>query len=494
MASVLTLVGTTTTVATARPTVKVAAAAKSGPKPGLAGKMITLAVHASFDGDNRAWDLGADKSGTAYMAWLAAKKNSPTLRDLFFCTLPLGATRCKGGVQDITTPDSASVAGLRLLVSPSGLATVLWYASDNTPSGILESTSEKGGTLTTPKFVVNGPSAGALLDAEFGPNGDIWTVVQTAVDGKVLNIRRSLTAAPETVKAPASAAFIGVGFANLAFAGKTPILAITNVGQDTPPLYTYPNGSSWRPFKKIAGTITAFIDISLTATRSGVRLTAASAHFPFQPVTASWNGHGFTKPVYTGDHNDFKPGSHDTSSDASGRMVDVADEGGVIAVANLADTRHAAIFRFGEPKNATPAGGDPQIVSTPRGHAWVAWGVESSAAGGNGDTLKVVPVLLAGLENHKSSHGAHGTIVITGPTSCQPASSIKVGVKGNGAKGWRVVKHTLKLGKKKIGTTLNGAALTPGKVYTLIGSVVFSNGHGHSSAKASLKFKACPRP
>jgi hypothetical protein len=488
------LVGTSTALATAKPAMKAAVAAKSGPKPGLAGSVITLATHASFDGDNRAWDLGADRSGTAYMAWLAARKNSTTLRDLFFCTLPLRATRCKGGIQDIITPDASSVAGLRLLVSPSGLATVLWYASDSAQNGILESTSNKGGPLTSPKFVVNGPSEGSLLDAEIGPTGSIWTVIQTSIDGKVLNIRRSLTASPETVKGPAAASFIGVGFADLAFAKNTPILAITNVGQDTPPLYTYPNGSSWRPFKKVAGTISAFRDIGLTSTKSGVRLTAGSPHNLYQPVTASWNGHGFSRPTYTGDHNDCTPGSHDASSDASGRMVDVADECGVIAVANLADTRHASVFRFGEPKNATPAGGDPQIVSTPRGHAWVAWGIESSSAGGGGDTLKVVPVLLAGLETHRSAHRAHGTVVITGPTSCQPASSIKVGVKGHGAKGWKVVKHTLRLGKKRIGSTLNGAALTPGKVYTLIGSVEFSNGHAHSSVKASLKFKACPKP
>jgi hypothetical protein len=46
----------------------------------------------------------------------------------------------------------------------------------------------------------------------------------------------------------------------------------------------------------------------------------------------------------------------------------------------------------------------------------------------------------------------------------------------------------------KIGSTLNGAALKPGKTYRLLGTVVFSDGHGHSTAKASLKFKACPKP
>jgi hypothetical protein len=67
-------------------------------------------------------------------------------------------------------------------------------------------------------------------------------------------------------------------------------------------------------------------------------------------------------------------------------------------------------------------------------------------------------------------------------------------VKGKGARGWKVVKRTLKLGKKKIRSTVNGAALKPGRSYKLKGSVTFSDGHDHSSATASLKFKACPRP
>jgi hypothetical protein len=499
LASAVALVATgSSSTATAKPNVKpnakVAAAAKSGPKPGVDGKVITIATHDSFGVTGRRnWDLGVDHSGTAYLTWLAATKNSTTERHLFFCTLPLGARACKGGIQDKMVPDPGSIGDLRLLVSPKGVATILWYASDaSSGTGVFESTSDSGAPLTAARLVVKGPSAGSLLDAEVGPNAEIWTVIQQADIGKVLDVRRSLTGSPEIVKDPTK---FGVGDASLAFDKKTAILVISQYGQNVYPLYTSSKGTSWTAFKKVNGTETGYgINPELTSTRSGVILTTVSRPHFYQPVTAKWNGHGFGKPIFTGDHNPCDPGSHDVSTDASGRAVDVTNECGEITVANLVDTRHAAVVRFGAPKSATVAGGDPQIISTPRGHAWVAWGIESSSAGGSGDTLKVVPFLLSGLDTHKSGHGSHGTVTVTGPKPCQPASSIKVGVKSHAAHGWKVLKSTLKLGKKKIGKTLNGAKLKPGMTYTLKGSVVFSDGHGHSSAKASLKFRACPKP
>jgi hypothetical protein len=497
VASALALVSAAGSEASAKPTVAAVGALSAAAKPGISGTPITLTGHAEFDGDtHRAWDLGMDRSGTAYMAWLAVKKNSTNERDVFFCTLPPGAKACKGGIQEIVTPDSSSVAGLRLLVSPTGLATLLWYASDAASgTGIIESTSDKGGALTPATLVVNGPSEGSLLAAEFGPNGDIWTVVQTAIDGKTLNIRRSLTAAPQTLRGPSASSFIGVGYASLAFSGHTGILVITNTAQNDYPLYSYTKGSSWTAFAKVGGVETGYgINMGLTAAKAGVILTAVSRPNFYQPVTLKWNGHGFGKPLSTGDHSNCAPNSHDQSADASGRIVDVTNECGEITVANLVDGRHAALLRFGAPKNATVAGGDPQIVSSPRGRAWVAWAVEASSASGGGNLLRVAPLLLPGLDTHKSAHGAHGKITITGPASCQPASSINIGVAAKPAHGWSLVTHTLKLGAKRIGTTLNGAALTPGKRYTLIGAAVFSNGHGRSTVKTSLTFKACPRP
>jgi hypothetical protein len=58
-----------------------------------------------------------------------------------------------------------------------------------------------------------------------------------------------------------------------------------------------------------------------------------------------------------------------------------------------------------------------------------------------------------------------------------------------------VTSSTLALnGTALTGATLDGSTLTPGKAYTLTGTVTFSNGGTHLPVTATLKFTSCPNP
>jgi hypothetical protein len=456
-------------------------------KPGVAGSVITLTSGASFDGESMAYQIASDRSGTAYLAWISAK-NSASGREIHLCTLPPGAKGCKGGVQSITTPESQSAAGIHLLVSRQGLATLLWYVSASSDGGIYESMSTRGSTLSAAKRVIPSSGVGVFMDAEAGPHNQIWTVLQPTYSKGLLEIRPGLSASPVSIKTP-----YNLGYAQLAFSKSTPILAITeSASLSAPVAYSSRPGSSWTSFKNVRGTYVDGRDIGLTRTSSGVRLTTGSPVDFGASVVSRWTRHGFAKAVRTGDRSDCVASSHYTTTDKSGRLVDVSNECDKIAVSNLPNTRRASIIRFGAPANATVAGGEPAITSTPRGRAWVAWSTLTGSAGG--ETLKVAPFLLPGLRIHKRGHAAHGSVTVTGPASCQPADVIKVGVKGHASKGWKVAKTSLRLGKKKVHKTINGARLRAGKRYVLVGSAIFTNGHAHSKGKAKLTFRSCPTP
>jgi hypothetical protein len=57
-----------------------------------------------------------------------------------------------------------------------------------------------------------------------------------------------------------------------------------------------------------------------------------------------------------------------------------------------------------------------------------------------------------------------------------------------------VASKSLKLGGSAIGTVLHGASLTPGKGYTLTGTVTFARGSARSTSRDLLGFRTCPRP
>jgi hypothetical protein len=424
--------------------------------------------------------------GTAYVGWIASSSGGP--RKVNVCVLPLGANKCKGGVQKVDGLGSTA-ANLKMVVV-SGTPTLLWFhntaTSGTDPNGgaIAAATVNGAGVLSAGSDVASARSNGALFDAEIGPGGKVWTI--TSLEGLSQYIR--IHEAGVTMAAPWN-----VGFADLAFDGSKPIVVATDYGAiTTPPSYAYGKGGGFSEFNKVAKTWAVGTSIGLTATSSGVRLTTGIDNTSYSPVVAKWTGKGFGHPAPTGDKNACAPDSHDTSADKSGRLIDVTNECGKITVSNLPNTTRASVLRF--KAGGTVAGSNPQIVSSPRGHAWVSWGVSDTAAGGSGVKLMVVPFLLPDLHASNKGHGKHGTVTVTGPASCLPADTISVGVKGHPDHGWKVASHHLSLGGKSIGGTLNGAALKPGKQYALKGVVTFANGSSHSKGSATLKFRSCPNP
>jgi hypothetical protein len=469
------------------------AAAASAPTPGIAGKTITLANHVDLDGGSD--DIAIDRAGTAYVGWIAdSDTKNPASRRIYLCVLPLHAMACKGGIHSAPSLDASGASDLKVLAAKNGKVTLVWFDnvlpdSETGPNGsqITESTVQQNGTLSAAEHVASAPSFGEMLDAELGPNGSIWTVA--AGDGELgkIQVHEGLSSPAVTIKTPFNA-----DFGLLAFAGSKPIIAIHHAGQVSDPVaYSSLSGHSWHKFAHIKGTWTSDANFGMASTRSGVRLIATINNANYYPVVAKWNGHSFTKRTQIGDHNNDSPSSHDVVADASGRLADVATEGSKLAIDNLPDTKHAGIVRI--PFHGTIAGNVPQLGTTPRGDGWLAWSVE---AGGSklGDKLMVVAVRLPGLHHSKSAHGSDGRVTVTGPASCLPDATISVGVIGQASHGWHVSKHSLRLSGKKIGSVLNGAALTPGKKYRLKGKVTFAGGGAHQTVAVTLKFRACPKP
>ena len=465
-----------------------AAVTRAAAKAGLTGSPITVTNNAEFSG----YDLATGPNGTAYLGWIG---DTGAGRQVHLCTLPRGATRCAGGVQTVASaPDptfSSTAAGLRVLVSKSNLVTLVWMhstvASENGPEGdeIAIATSQAGGRLSAEQDVSPGPSFGYFLDATVAPNGSVWAVTNpSSGNSHSVQITKGLGTKYQTVATP-----FWPGEAEIAFNGASAVLAIDKDGTITQPVYfDRQSGGGWTAFKPIARTwdLEGF---GLATTTSGVRLIAAENNADYHPVVSRLTNAGWSSPALTGDLSNCYPADHDVVADASGRLADASEEcADSVAVENLADTRHAAIVRFHVP--GTFAGGDPQLTTSPSGRGWVAWSVESAS----GDKLLVAPLVLPGLQLTNSAAGAHGRVVVTGPASCLPPVDLAVGVAGKPASGWRVAGKSLKLGGAAIGTVLHGASLTPGKSYTLTGTVTFARGSARSTYRDVLGFRTCPRP
>ena len=236
----------------------------------------------------------------------------------------------------------------------------------------------------------------------------------------------------------------------------------------------------------VVKTWTAGVGIGLVGTKSGVRLIAAQFG-SYSAAVAKWSGSAFSTPKLLGDRNACTPGSHDVGTDASGRVVDIANECGQLAVDNLANTTSAGIVRFSS--GGTNSSGPAQIASTPRGHAIAVWSIESPTHVGN--RLYFTRVLLPGLGTSASKGG----VTVSGPVSCQPASTIAVSVKGSRA-GWKVASAKLTFGGKTLAAkaVIDGSKLKPGKVYALTGRVVFTKAGASRIGTATLKFRSCINP
>lgn len=282
-----------------------------------------------------------------------------------------------------------------------------------------------------------------------------------------------------------------IGTAQLAFAGSTPVMAIQMDGAISQPIsYASETNGRWPAFTALANTWTSDANLGLAATTSGIRALASVDNANYWPVVSKWTGSSFSPPQLTGDKNPCSPASHDPVADASGRMADISRGCSDVAVTNLTDTLHAAVTRFAS--GGTLAGPNPQIATSPRGHAWVVWSIEGSA----NDNLLAAPMLLPGRDVTAKATSTKGNEAdLKGPASCLPPVSIPVKVSGVPAAHWTVSSSTLSFNGKTItGKTLDGSTLTAGKSYTLTGQVNFANGASKDSVTASLTFKSCPNP
>jgi hypothetical protein len=481
-------VATAASAATAAPA-KTAAAARpasrvsSVPRPGKVGRPFTLANNVELFG----YDAATDAAGNSYIGWIA-DRGLGAGRTVFLCTLPRGKTACAGGVKSTPSLGASSASGLQLLATAGGQVTLVWFhdttASENGPNGseIATAARQPNGSLSAAHDAATGPSFGDMLDAALGPQGNIWTVSQ-ASSGSSVQVRPGLGSAAVTLHPPYM-----VGEAQVAFSGSTAVLAIQKAGAITSPVSYADHKAGWSGFHVLARTWTSDANLGLVNTRSGIRLLASVSNADFFPVVSRWTGNSFSRPQLTGDRNNCTPNSHDPVADASGRMADVSRECSDLAVANLPDTLHAAVVRFGS--GGTFAGGNPQITTTPRGRAWVVWSIESSVS----NKLLAVPVLLPGRLRTVSHAAAGGRANLTGPASCLPAVGVGLRITGSPAAHWRVSSRTLLLNGRVHAATLNGAALTAGKSYTQAGRVVFADGGARRTVTAQLTFRTCPNP
>jgi hypothetical protein len=460
-----------------------ATAAPAGHSAGTVGSSITLSTARAYSG----YDVATNAAGTAYIGWIA--DTATTSRAVHLCTLPVNATKCSGGEQVITTPGYTSANGLRVLATRGGQVTLVWIHDDDTTgtgpekSKIAIATASQGLHLSAAHDVSSAPSRGELYDAEIAPNGGIWTLTNTGVTDKTIQVREGLTATTyTTMHTP-----YGIGYAQLAFAGKTGVVAIEKAGAiSTPVAFATVAGTHTTVFKSVAHTWAVGHNAGLVASGRGVRLVTATSDASYRAVISRWTGSSFTKPILTADHNACVPSSHDVYADGSGRFVDASWECNKVAIASYTDDLHAAIIRFNTPGTPTYT---PQIATGSRGIATVAWSNESKAGG---STLHVTRVRLPDTTRKTHGKAKGGRITVTGPVNCLGAVGVTVGVTGYPKHGWHIASRRLTLGSSVVsGKSIDGATLAAGKNYTLHGTVVFAKHTARSTARADLAFRTC---
>jgi hypothetical protein len=489
-AAILSLAGpvTAATAAPARTAAPAHPAAHAAPaaRPGRTGPAITLASRVDLSG----YDAATDAAGTTFIGWIGSPNTATSNRKIYLCTLPRGASRCAGGIASTSSPEPQTAAGLTVLTTPGGKVTLVWQhattASESGPDGdeIATATRQSDGSLSAAADQATAPSFGTMLDAGLSPQGDVWVVSAPTSASGGLQVRPGFSHAAVNLKTPYM-----VSYARIAFSGGTTVLGIQKAGAITiPASYAVDNGRGWSRFRAVARTWTAGAGIGLVRTTSGIRLVATVNNADYWPVVSRFSGGSFSRPQLTGDRNNCHPATHDLVADASGRSADVSEECEDLAVANLTDTLHAAVFRFGS--GGTLSDGIPQLTTRPSGRGWVVWSIEDKVA----NKLLAVPVLLAARLRTATAGVSGNRAHVTGPASCLPPESVKLGVGGTAARHWHVVSATLLLDGHAHGRSLNGAALTAGKSYTLSGRVTFADGGTRRTATARLTFRACPNP
>jgi hypothetical protein len=460
------------------------AGAVSGHRAGVVGRPFTLANVASFAG----YDVAADSKGTAYIGWISTTASN-SARMVHFCRLPVGATSCTGGVQTIDSLDAASAAGLQVVVTGAHLVHLIWFHdtsnSINGPqrSAIAEATAQDGKNLTPAHDVVtNAPSFGELLTAVRGPNGSIWTVTYPGLSTHKVQVRAGLSAPAVSVRAP-----YGVGYAQLAFAGGKPVLAVEKYGSigASPHYASRSSAGKWSSFRAVAHTWAVGTNAAVATSRHGLRLVTGVNNASYRPTISKWTSNGFAPRRLTADHNPCAPSSHDGTADASGRFLDVSWECHDVTITNYADALHAGIVRFSV--NGTPTN-QAQIASGTRGIATVVYSTEKQT----GQVLRAAHVRLPGRTHTVKHKGAGGRVTVTGPLSCLPPVTVHIGWTHRAARKWTFDTGTLRLNGHIVSSSkLDGAKLAAGKKYRLIGKAVFGKGHHRSTVTTRLNFRTC---
>jgi hypothetical protein len=465
--------------------VPAAQAAAGGPAPGPVGTRTTLQDATQFHG----YDVATDAAGYGYVGWISDDSAaSAATRKVRLCVLPPRSTTCAGGVQSTDALGASSAADLKVLAGPSG-ATLVWF-HDTSPGSVtgprggrIATATVQGGALSPATDLADAPSFGQLLDAQIAPDGALWTVAYRGVGTTGLEVRVG-AGAVETVSAP-----YDVGKLELAFAGATPVLAVTQYGSVSTAISTaHRAGGSWSGFTSVRNTWSVGT-LGMAAAAGTAHLVAATGNASYFPVVAHFTGSGFTVPTRTGDSSSCAPSSHDLVSDASGRLADVSNECGQVTVANQPLRGRAALVRFAA--GTTVAGGDPQLATTPRGWGWVAWSTQASV----GNRLQVTQVRLPALVTKASRRSAAAKVTVRGPASCLPPVGARVGVSAGGRQGWRVVSRTLRLdGKAYSRATVDGSKLAPGSRHVLTGRAVLSKSGRTVTRTVTRTFRACPAP
>jgi hypothetical protein len=265
------------------------------------------------------------------------------------------------------------------------------------------------------------------------------------------------------------------------------VLAIEKYGAISAPLRwaTRSSGGAWSSFHTLANTWTVGTNAVLETTGHGLRVVTGIDNASYRPVIAKWNGSGFTPRRLTSDKNACAPNTHDGWADRSGRLLDVSWECDDVTVTNYADAQHSAIVRFHATSTPTYA---PQIASGTRGIATVAYTVQGSG----GDILRAARVRLPDSTRTVKHRDTGGRVTVTGPRTCLPPSNVGIGWTHRPADGWTFKSGSLRLnGDAVSGSKLDGATLTAGKSFTLVGKAVFGRNGNQATVKASLDFRTC---
>jgi hypothetical protein len=403
---------------------------------------------------------------------------------VFLCTLRTGSSNCLNGTQVSASTETSPAPGTDIhLLAGHRSVRVLWFDDSDGGATVQEATATAGGVPSPSHALERGPTGGALMDARTGPGGHLWTLTANG-DGAQLRL------AKDGVVVAGPAVPWAVGYAQLAFAAGTAVIAVQKAGSlSTPVDYAWDAGGSWTALRPLSGTWSVGYAPGLTQTGAGLRLVTATADASYKPVVSHWTGHGFSAASPIGDTNNCAPNSAQTASDPSGRLTDVTNECGIITVDNMPTASRAAIFRF--PAKGTIAGSGPELATLGSGRGWVVYALQNET---DYDQLLAVPVLLPALTSTAATSSAAGVARVTGPVSCLPVVTTPVSVTAASAPHWQVLNKTLKLSGKSQGTVLNGARLRPGASYKLVGTVTFGDGQRRLTVKAVLAFKACPAP